>query len=122
MSGVEGPARTFPRTALFIAAGLLIWAADFLFIYICAAIACARGLADATVLGLGIVPLVSSGATAIALAATGIIIAKGARRSRTGDPSNGAFAGSLAAIAALLALIAILFTGLPGLLLRTCGT
>jgi hypothetical protein len=111
----------FPRTALFIAAGLLVWAADFLFIYVFAAIACARGFADVTVLGIGIVPLASFSATALALAATGAVIVSGRRRAATGDRSNGAFAGGLAAVAALLAVIAIVFTGLPGLLLRTCG-
>jgi uncharacterized membrane protein YhaH (DUF805 family) len=106
---------------LFTAAGLLIWAADFLFIHIFAAVACARGFADLTVLGAGIVPLASFVASVLALVATGAIIAMGVRRAREGDPSNGAFVGSLAAIAALLALIAIVFTGLPGLLLKTCG-
>ena len=111
----------FPLTALFTAAGLLIWAADFLFIYIFAAIACARGYADLTVFGAGIVPLVSFVATVAALVATGLVIRAGARRAGTGGPSSGAFLGGVAAIAALLALIAILFTGLPVLLLRTCG-
>ena len=111
----------FPRTALFTAAGLLIWAADFLFIYIFAAVACARGFADATVLGAGIVPLASFVATVFALVATGAIIAAGARRAGKTGSGNGAFLGSLAAIAALVALIAIVFTGLPGLMLRTCG-
>lgn len=111
----------FPRTALFTAAGLLIWAADFLFIYIFAAIACARGYADLTVFGAGIVPLASFVATVIALVATGLVIRAGARRAGAGGASSGAFLGGVAAIAALLALIAILFTGLPVLLLRTCG-
>ena len=111
----------FPRTALFTAAGLLIWAADFLFIYVFAAVACARGYANATVLGAGIVPLASFVATVFALAATGAIIAAGARRAGRTGSGNGAFLGSLAAIAALVALIAIVFTALPGLMLRTCG-
>ena len=110
----------FPRTALFTAAGLLIWAADFLFIYIFAAVACARGFADVTVLGAGIVPLASFVATVSALAMTGLIIAAGARRAGKAGSGNGAFLGALAAIAALVALIAIVFTGLPGLMLRTC--
>jgi hypothetical protein len=111
----------FPRTALFTAAGLLIWAADFLFIYIFAALACARGFADVTVLGAGIVPLASFVATVFALGATGAIIAAGARRAEKTGSGSGAFLGALAAIAALVALIAIVFTGLPGLLLGTCG-
>ncbi len=111
----------FPRTALFTAAGLLVWAADFLFLYVFAAVACARGYADLKVLGAGIVPLASFVATVFALAATGVIIAAGARRARKTGTGNGAFLGALAAIAALVALIAIVFAGLPGLMLRTCG-
>lgn len=112
----------FPRAALFTTAGLLIWAADFLFIYIFAAIACARGFANATLLGIGIVPLASAFSTVIAAAATCAVILVGAQRDRAdhGEPSTGAFVGQLAMIAALIALIAIVFTGLPGLLLRTC--
>lgn len=118
---MAGLTRGFPRAALFAAAGLLIWAADFLFVYVFAAIACARGFDGVTVLGARVVPLASAAATLVALIATGLVIAAGARRAATGDPSNGAFLGAVAMATALLALIAIVFTGLPGLLLRSCG-
>ena len=113
----------FPRTALYTTAGLLVWAADFLFIYAFAAIACARGFAGASVLGIGIVPLASIVATLAAAAVSIAILVAGKRELRpaAADAGNGGFLAGLAAIAALLALIAIVFTGLPGLLLRTCG-
>jgi hypothetical protein len=112
--------RTFPRTAFYAAGGLLIWAADFLFIYAFAAIACARGYEDTTVLGVGIVPLASVVATVIAAAASGAIFLSGRREARpaVADAANGGFLPGLAAIAALLALIAIAFIALPGVLLQ----
>jgi hypothetical protein len=115
--------RSFPRTAFYAAGGLLIWAADFLFIYVFAAIACARGYADTTVLGIGIVPLAGAIATLLAAGASAAIFLAGRREARpaVADSANGGFLPGLAAIAALLALIGIVFTGLPALLLRTCG-
>jgi hypothetical protein len=116
--------RRFPRVALATFAGLLIWAADFLFIYVFAAVACARGYAGVTVLGIGIVPLASTVSTLIAAAASAAIVFAGRREARPVKNENASdpnFLRGLAAIAALLALIAIVFTGLPGLMLRTCG-
>lgn len=115
--------RYFPRTALFVTAGLLIWATDFLFIYVFAAIACARGHAGATVLGIGIIPLASTVATLAAAGACLGVVMAGRREARpaAAESANGGFIAGLAAIAAALALIAIVFTGLPALLLQTCG-
>ena len=114
----------FPRVALYIFAGLLVWAADFLFVYVFAAIACARGFADATVLGIGVVPLASVLATIVAGAVSLAIVARGRREIRpaAAESANGDFLAGLAAIAALFALIAIGFTSLPALLVGACGT
>jgi hypothetical protein len=113
----------FPRTALFIASGLLVWAADFLFIYVFAAVACARGFADATVADMGIVPFASTIATLGAAGATFAIVARCRREMRpaAADAANGGFIAGVAAVASLLALIAVVFTGLPALLLGSCG-
>ncbi len=110
----------FSRTALSVTAGLLIWAADFLFIYVFAALACARGFSHATLLGLGIVPLASIVATLIAGTASVAVIAAGARRAgAAGDQAPAlVFLGRLAMIVATLALIAVAFVGLPGVLVR----
>lgn len=117
----------FPRTTLKVTAGLLIWAADFLFIYVFAALACARGYAHATVLGFGIVPFVSTVATAVAAGASAAVIIAGAHRAATAaspasdDATTSMFLGRLAMIVAMLALIAVALTGLPGLLVaQTC--
>ena len=110
----------FPRSALFVTAGLLVWAADFLFIYAFSALACARGIAHLAVAGIGIVQLASITSTVVAAAATGAVIMVGVRRadmrSRAQTPTP-IFIGQLAAIVAILALLAVAFTGLPGLLI-----
>ncbi len=114
----------FPRTTLTVTAGLLIWATDFLFIYVFAALACARGFVHTTVLGFDIVPFASTLATAAAAAASIALIVAGARRAVVAraaseeDAPASAFLGRLAMIVAMLALIAIALTGLPGLLVR----
>ena len=117
----------FPRTTLSVTAGLLIWAADFLFIYVFAALACARGFAHASVLGFGIVPFVSTVATAVAAVASVAVIVAGARRAAAAtshapdDATASMFLGRLAMLVAMLALIAVALTGLPGLLVaQTC--
>lgn len=98
--------KSFARTALFACAGLLIWAADFLFVYVFTAIACERGFGQA-------VPWASTGAGVVAAAATTAVIFTGVRRKT--------FIGGLAASVAALALVAIAFIALPGLLLpRAC--
>jgi len=117
----------FRRTTLTVTAGLLIWAADFLFIYVFAALACARGFAHTTLLGFAIVPLVSTIATAVAAVASIALIVAGAHRAAAAtshvpdDATAAPFLGRLATIVAMLGLIAIALTGLPGLLVRgTC--
>jgi hypothetical protein len=118
-------ARAFVRTTSFVSAGLLIWAVDFLFIYVFAALACARGYADVTFLGVGIVPFTSTAATVIAAGATITVMRAGASKSSDrAVPENGdtpTFLARLALIVAMIALIAVAFTGLPGLLVsRLC--
>ena len=114
--------QSFARTALFLAAGLLVWAADFLFIYVFAALACARGFDGTYVLGVGVVPFASAAATAVALALSAmlVVVARRGHGRRKGDARAFTMQAALAACA--LALIAIALTGMPGALVRgTCG-
>ncbi len=68
------PDRSFTRTAFVVWSGLLIWAADFLLVYVFAAVACARGFADVQVSGVGIVLFAQFVSfLAAALAALGMI-------------------------------------------------
>ncbi|MGH8078325.1 MAG: hypothetical protein ACREPE_13500 [Lysobacter sp.] len=103
-----------------ISAGLLIWAADFLFIYVFVALACARGFDDAIVFGIGVVPLAVGVATAIASAVTSAVLISALRGAEHG-PSTSRFLQRLALGLAVLALVAIAWNGLPALLVhRTC--
>jgi hypothetical protein len=120
-------ARTFSLTAMQVTAGLLIWLADFLVIYVVAALACARGFAAATWLGVDIVGLVSALATLAACVATIGVVFVGRRKARTAsadareDGASLAFLGELTLWAAVLGLLATVLTALPGLLLtRLC--
>ena len=112
----------FPRTALFITAGLLIWAADFLFIYVFAALACARGYADTAVLGIGVVPFASAVSSIVALGASGAVALAANRYRQPGAGNHDKFRGGLAYVIAVLALIAVAMTGVPGVLVQgTCA-
>lgn len=62
-------ARAFERDSLFsLIVGPLVWSAHFLAIYVFTAIACARGFFHHEVFGIGIVPLVGSALSLVALA------------------------------------------------------
>jgi hypothetical protein len=41
----------FASTTFLITGGLLVWMADFVFVYVFVAVACARGFADIVILG-----------------------------------------------------------------------
>ncbi|MGH8176397.1 MAG: hypothetical protein ACREV5_09070, partial [Steroidobacter sp.] len=70
----------FTPTAFFIWGGLLIWAADFLFVYVFAALACARRFADERVAGFAIVPFATTAASIVALLATAGVMWRALRR------------------------------------------
>lgn len=116
--------RRFTPTAFLICAGLLIWAADFLLVYVIAAIACAKGFAGVTVLGLPFVAFVGTVLTLAACLATAVVLRIGVKHLQT----NGRLGESvrfiyfLAAAIGALALIAILFNVIPAWVLAThCG-
>jgi hypothetical protein len=131
MPSEPAPARRGARLAgmsplLGAVAGMLAWALHFTVAYGVTALACARGLADRTVLGLPLVTALVAGATALALAATAVVAARAARRLQGGlsgeagedDPR---FTAWLGAAVALLAALAILWQTVPALVLRPCG-
>lgn len=106
----------FLRTALFVMAGLLIWSVDFAFTYVFAAVACARGFAGRSVLGMGIVPFAIVAATIVCAAAAGAVLWRAlhgyrqARRASTADTEQ--FLLFTAFTVAALSLLAILWNGL----------
>lgn len=103
-------------------AGLLIWSAHFGAVYLIGSVACGRGLAGTTVLGLAAVPAAILGATALALAATVPFIVRPIRALRGGEATAAVdrfLDWSTVAIAAYSAL-AIVFTALPSLIVPMC--
>jgi hypothetical protein len=107
----------FTSTTFLIWGGLLTWAAYFLFVYVFAAVACARHFANLSVVGLPIVSLVTGASTVIALGAT-IALTRFATRRLA---ATSAFARFLALALGALAVICILWVALPSLVLhRSC--
>ena len=105
-------------------AGLVAWAVQFTVIYGATAVLCARGYGDASLLGIRIVPLTVAVATALALAATGLVFAHArADKRRTApqtDPMD-RFLTSTTLPVSGFSLVAIAWQVLPALLVPSCG-
>jgi hypothetical protein len=110
-------ASPFARTAWALTGALLVWAADFLFVYAFAAIACARGHAAWTVLGIGVVPFAAAAANALAATATGAIVWWALRTRRTPNRMQ-VWTAHAALVGAILGGIAIAMIALPGFMVR----
>lgn len=110
---------------IFLAcAGLMVWAAHFLFVYVFTALACARAFADVRLAGMGIVPLVILAATVAALVLLAWLSAR-AWRSESRVRANGSrtlrFLRYLGAALGLYSAAAILLQALPALILPVCA-
>ena len=105
----------FTSTSLRLSSGVIIWAVHFAVIYGFTALACARGFAELQWLGAGVVTWTVVGATAIAVAATLLILVPAARAAR------GSFEDWMTAGVAGLALIAIVWETVPVIMVPTCG-
>ena len=101
--------------------GMIVWAACFAAAYGMAAYVCARGLGGETVLGIALLPFALGVITLAALAATGLVALAAYRRPTTTDPEPRRFLRSTALLVALLALVGILWNGLPALLFASCA-
>ena len=119
-----GEGRRFTPTALFICGGTLIWASDFLAMYVIAAIACAKGWAALTIAGMPFVAFVGTVLTLAAGAGTIGVLRAGLKRLRENGRLDESvrFIYFLAAAIGVLALVAILYNALPAWFLATeCG-
>lgn len=119
---IEGP--RFTPVALFICGSLLIWAGDFLAAYVIAALACAKGWIELTVVGVPLVAFVGTVLTLAACLGTIAILRFAVKRLQASGQLDASmrFIYFLAAALGMLALIAILYTALPAWLLATeCG-
>jgi hypothetical protein len=118
----------FIRQSLLLLSGLLIWAGHFTFLYGFNTLACARRFTDVTVAGFGIVPFVVAVATIVALAAVLGIALFEALLGRKAQSSDGRHARATQCFlryttlsTALMGLMAILWTGLPALMVQPCA-
>jgi hypothetical protein len=111
----SGDAPRFTTIVFLIWGGLLTWAGYFLFVYVFAALACARHFHHVTVAGIGVVTLATFAALPIALAITLWIVQHARRRIRE-DASR--LARFLAVSLGSLALLAMVWIALPVLILR----
>ena len=111
---------SFPKAALFATGGFLVWAADFVALYVLATVACQHRYMEA-VLPASVI------ATAIAAVASVVLLAKARRAGSPAGPQEAAgvslFLARLAAIVAALAAIAIAILGIPALVVTSpCAT
>ena len=98
---------SFPATALFISAGIIIWALHFAALYGLTALACARGWNAAVLPALWV-------ATAVAAMAALVVIAAGWRR-------RDVFEYWLSATIAAFGLVAIAYEAVTILMVPACA-
>lgn len=103
--------------------GFWLWAAQFTIIYAVTALACARGFGGAEALGINLVRLVIVLVTLACLAGAGAIFVSSfplraglGERASSGDKLLRALTMSIAALSA----VAILYNGLPALIVPVC--
>ena len=110
---------------LLMLAGLVAWAVQFTAIYGVTSTLCGRGWADATLLGVGAVPMAVVSATLIALAATIVALVLSLqvyrRSGQAGLGTTDGFMGHAAVLINGLSLIVILWHGLPAFILPACA-
>lgn len=113
----------FASRLLFASAGLLVWGAHFLFIYVFAALACARSFADLRLIGFGIIPfaiLAGSVAALLMLAWLSIRAWRTENEASSADPDTPRFLRYIGAALAIYSAAAIFLQTLPVLILPVC--
>jgi len=113
----------FAPRVLLACGGLLIWGAHFLFIYVFAALACARAFAGMRLIGVGVVPFTIMASTVAALLLLAWLSRRAWRvesRVHAIDPDTPRFLRHLGAALAVYSAAAILLQALPVLILPVC--
>lgn len=111
----------FAATSFLMVGGLVVWITDFVIVYVFAALACARGFADASLLGLPIVTAVTLFVSSIAGAITVWIGRRGYRwHSNAELDEHTRFIGFVTFAAGALALVALVLLVMPALLTSAC--
>jgi hypothetical protein len=113
----------FTPTTFFIMGALLTWMAHFTVIYVFAAVACARGFADLTVLTLPVVPAFTIAASLLAVAITVALVHRGySHLRRTALDEHTRFIGFVAFATGAIALVGLVWLLLPALVVTACTT
>jgi hypothetical protein len=105
---------TFVREMLRILGGVLVWAAQLGFVYGANAVICNAGLEP------GLAIAVVEGASVIAAAGAVVLLYRALARRRGAELAAARFSGTLAALVAGLSLVAIVWTGVVGLVVPPC--
>ena len=111
--------RPFTVAVFRLWGGLLVWAVYFLVVYVVAAVACARDFASVRVIGVDLVSFVTAAGFIVSLATTGALVVVTRRGARHEPARSARFADLLGWTLGLLGLLALAWTALPHLLLRT---
>lgn len=118
--------RRLPLTRAFAALiGFYVWGLQFTIIYGATSVMCAREWASVRVVGFGIVHMIIVVTTVLSLAVTAAALIWAVRAWRRLDgreahDANG-FLIYLTLVVSVLALVAIAYNGLPGLILPACA-
>lgn len=112
----------FTPTTLLITGGLLVWMATFTFLYVLAALACARGFDDVTIVGLPLIPSVSV-VTSLLAAAVNVGLVRYGRRShkQASLDEHSRFIGFVTLATSAIGLVALVMLALPPLLVQACA-
>lgn len=108
---------------LFLTAGLILWAAHFGFVYGLTGVVCARGLGTAWPAA---VPFVVAFATVVAAGLSLVVlftalVGRGPGITGETNPSLRVFWRTVSAGIAATGFVAIVWTGLPALIIRPCA-
>ena len=110
----------FTTTTFLVTGGLLVWMADFVFVYVFAAVACARGFADASLFGLPVVPLATVLSSMIAGTVTVAIIRRGYAMHSAESDEHTRFIGFVTWAGGGLALVALVLLLMPAVVVSAC--
>lgn len=105
----------FTSTTFLLTGALLAWLADFVFVYVFAAVACARGFAVA------LVPAITTIATLAAAVTTVWLLRRGYRTHRAAAvDEHSRFIAFVTLATSVIALVAFVMLVLPPLLIQAC--
>lgn len=111
----------FTATTFLVLGGLLVWMANFVFVYVFAAVACARGFADARWSGLPVVTLATLLSSVIAGVITVLIARRGYRlHAAVEADEHTRFIGFVTLAGGALALVALVLLVMPVIVMSAC--